>query len=532
MGDNLGDHLDICVPSGPQRAGEPVYRPVIPRGPLVIANQARQFGLTTQVVDGYSLPRALDRYIDSLAHCRPRAVGISIHGAPSLKPALDLAQRIRSVYPSLPLLFGGTLLRSIPDQIVPYLPTNSVAANSLSSDVLDALDQGGLGSPPIKVETAGDFPWLVPCLDALTPELEVYVNHPDFEYHLPTQLGCPYRCFHCGTGWPGHYRRVTYRPIEGLREELEEVGHRVLRMRSEPPPIWITDETFTSSAEHVEAVCNELLALPFRVTWRAQTRADSVDMTTLRLMRDAGCVRLAIGVEIPTDVGLQLLNKRENLEAVRAAFALCRTLGIESEAILVLSSPGDDTPLSTVLSTIGSLEPSSIQTYIYHPSPGSPWWRRHIAAVGSEAQLPLHWWDGLDFHSPPTGAAPNTAWVAVARFLALESWWPGRQGSGQEVQEPHGIGECVDCGRQFVDDWGYSDGATHVYVRRTGDDVAVISCTAFGITMVDTLSENIYSAMTPVLKPRAWVITRCAVCVRNECSGADEHAKEAEVDLW
>jgi hypothetical protein len=386
------------------------------------------------VLDGYSAPGLLTTYLQTLADhhddlAMPSAVGIAVHGPPSVEPALAIATRLREIEPSLPLLFGGQLANAGADLLLPLLPERSILlCGDGDFDIAPVLDATLAASGDARLmRRLGVHPWeSLPDFDLVLPRYADYLTAPDFEHHLETQIGCPYRCFHCGTGRQGLYARTMNRPIEAIQAELDQIVQVTAPLRSPLPRLWITDETFGSDPVHALAFCEAMLARKERWIWRAQSRADAISEELLLKMREAGCSRLAFGVEIPNDAGLDLLGKREAMKAVVDAFALCNRHAVLPEAICVVGTPDDPTRLGDFLEVLDSLGAGSVQAYIYHPIPGSPWWRKHGAAFRERTGLHGRW-SALDFHSPPIDASPTAAEQAIIAFLALQAWRPPSQ---------------------------------------------------------------------------------------------------------
>ena len=423
-----------------------MYGPVLPRGPLTIAAWLIERGHTARVLDGYSYPAILSNYVRE-ASGTADLVGISIHAAPALAPAMELAHRLRAADETKPIVFGGNFTRVAPDVVRSYAPSGCAVITDATDTVLEAGIAAAIErqSGPTRLfrDTSGDVrpDWSGQFLfDPLHPSFRSYLKDEDFEYHIATQDGCPFRCFHCGTGRAGLYGRTMRRPLTALEGELRTLAsycaaHGLLR-----PRLWISDETFISDENNAIAVC-DLLESTGPWQWRAQTRVDRAGALTLARMAQVGCSMVAFGVEIPTDSGLQSLGKRESMISARQAFRATHAAGMEAQAILVVGTPDDRSSAGAIFEEIASLEADSIQAYIYHPVPGSPWWSRY----GQSSPRDIEWWSSLDFHTPPITGDQSVSEV-VAKFLALLVWEPERpKALGPAVAlelERHSVCDC------------------------------------------------------------------------------------------
>ena len=343
---------------------------------------------------------------------------------------------------------------------------------------------------------SGSLPvWTTPDLSVLEPGLAYYLDDEDFEYHLPTQVGCPYRCFHCGTGRSGLFARTVLRPIESLRSEIAYLADQCSTQNRPFPRLWVTDETFTSDVAHVHDVCDALRSFNFPIQWRAQTRADRIDRDTLRRMKAAGCRKVAFGVEAPSEDGLELFGKREEMASVHSAFAYARELGIRAEAILVFGAPEDSSEFGETFDAITAIEPDSVQSYIYHPVPGSPWWRKHRPSRVPNDGLR---WDALDFHAPPVTKA-NEAPAVIARFCASLVWMPTTSFSCRTIEWRERMLADVRCycGAQHSRTRFVSNSVAAVVVR-DGNSIVVAAVGPEDAVAVrlDGSPTNIFSALT------------------------------------
>jgi radical SAM superfamily enzyme YgiQ (UPF0313 family) len=415
----MSRRFHIFVPPGPAVRGTAVYPPVIPRGALQLARAARSEGWDVEVTDGYSFPSQIGT-VPVERVCAADVVGVAIHGAPSIAPALELIQAVRDVAPLVPIIVGGNFATVAPELLRRSLPTDVQIVSGGVATTLALLRELGTeeSSSGVFAPEGVDTAWESPDLEALDPAFSTYLEDADYQYQLDTQIGCPYRCFHCGTGRPGLLARTITRPLASLRAELEYVLATCERAGFPPPQFWITDETFTADREHAQRVCDIFSEHP-GLRWRAQTRADCVELELLQSMRAAGCVSLAFGVEVPSDAGLTLFGKREEMDRVADAFRVTHAAGLRAEAILVFGAPGDTSTFGDIFETLDRLEADSLQSYIYHPVPGSPWWRKY----GSSLQLDTAGWSTLDFHSPlVTPCTAEEGDDTIARFVGSLVW--------------------------------------------------------------------------------------------------------------
>jgi anaerobic magnesium-protoporphyrin IX monomethyl ester cyclase len=170
---------------------------------------------------------------------------------------------------------------------------------------------------------------------------------PDFdEMHLPAyriagkrvvtyQLsrGCTDKCSFCSE-WV-FWRRFRLNKMEKAVADVTELQRRWGAER-----IWFTDSLLNGQMNRLRDFASALVTNGVNILWSGYMRAQ-MDLPTAQLLRNAGCMRVFVGVESLADETLKLMNKRmtetQNLAAVHAFL----DAGIEVKAGLIPGFPGD-----------------------------------------------------------------------------------------------------------------------------------------------------------------------------------------------
>jgi anaerobic magnesium-protoporphyrin IX monomethyl ester cyclase len=179
-----------------------------------------------------------------------------------------------------------------------------------------------------------------------------------------TSRGCPYSCIFClGRRMVGN--RVRLRSPSPVVDEIEEIlAYGIDRIN-------IADDLFVSSRGKVKEVCDEILRRGLRLGWSAFARVNTVDLETLKLMREAGCDSVSFGVETGNPEMLKLIRKGITLDQVRHAVSLCREAGIIAHTSFIVGLPGET---EETLRETGEFAASLGSLYGYHflaPFPGT-----------------------------------------------------------------------------------------------------------------------------------------------------------------
>jgi radical SAM superfamily enzyme YgiQ (UPF0313 family) len=73
------------------------------------------------------------------------------------------------------------------------------------------------------------------------------------------------------------------------------------------------DSTMNVSKKHVECLCKEMIKSKLNIVWSDSARADNLDKELLLLLREAGCVKLILGMDGSSPKMLKYINKQINI---------------------------------------------------------------------------------------------------------------------------------------------------------------------------------------------------------------------------
>ncbi len=202
---------------------------------------------------------------------------------------------------------------------------------------------------------------------------------------LETSRGCGRQCSFCAEGrlYDAKHRFHSAGYVaDALRKLIAD--YRI-------NGIYFSDESFLNHRDRVQSLCGELIrsGLSSSLRWAAQVRCDSIDPEILRLMAQAGCIQLEIGVESGSQRLLDGMSKGSNVEQNEAAVRLCREAGIRSMAYLMYGLPEETaSDLAGTERWIESARPDIIRWNRFIPYPGTP----AIPSLQSRGRLKLDFW--------------------------------------------------------------------------------------------------------------------------------------------
>jgi len=158
---------------------------------------------------------------------------------------------------------------------------------------------------------------------------------------IQTQRGCPFNCDFCGASIRLNPRYKT-KPVPRVIEEL----HRIREIWKHPFIEFADDNTFADKKRGRELA---RALVPEGVRWFTETDISvASDPELLRLMKEAGCAQILVGLESPSERGLDGLEHRSNwkrrrVDGARRAIAAIQDAGITVNGCFVLGLDGTDT---------------------------------------------------------------------------------------------------------------------------------------------------------------------------------------------
>jgi len=244
----------------------------------------------------------------------------------------------------------------------------------------------------------------------LYPDYGERVKFPLWDLPTPivdvlTKRGCPWKCrFCCGPGEQNLYTRPArydpevriptfrHRSVPHVIAELEQL-HRKYAIRG----VIFHDDQFLIRKNWVIEFCQALRDAGFverGIRWWAASRGDVICKfpDVIERMRDAGLQILSIGFESFSDRMLDWMKKQTSRDQNLRAAEICRTLGIDIFANVILGMPDSDGEWHlqddlASLDAIREIRPRYFSPSFFSPIPGSwfhGWAKENDLILGAE----------------------------------------------------------------------------------------------------------------------------------------------------
>jgi anaerobic magnesium-protoporphyrin IX monomethyl ester cyclase len=214
--------------------------------------------------------------------------------------------------------------------------------------------------------------------------------------------GCPYRCAFCGPH--SRYRRRSDTNIAAELRMLQAQGYEGLVILDDLPFV---------NRQQVRGFCDAIR--PLQMKFRCNFRPDLLTDEIVRMLADAGCCRIQLGIESASQTVLDAVCKGTRTDRNGQAIALCRQHGIQTKAMFIWGLPGDGPETApAIVFWVKRYRPDAIQLSSFAPLPGSPLWQRGFHRRVTD-YCALSFFGGGSLNSAGSGVGNN-------RYTAQELW--------------------------------------------------------------------------------------------------------------
>jgi len=182
--------------------------------------------------------------------------------------------------------------------------------------------------------------------------------------------GCPYSCTYCINSflnklYQGKFLRK--RSIKNVIDELKQLksGYKFERFI-------FHDDIFTMEHSYVIDFCKEYkreINLPFAIN----ARVDAVDEEIIRILKDAGCVMILMGIESGNKYIRNMILQRDiTEEQISKAFKLCTSYNIATVAYNMLGVPYEnENSIKDTIDLNKRIRPTFLSRFVFRPYPGT-----------------------------------------------------------------------------------------------------------------------------------------------------------------
>ncbi len=291
--------------------------------------------------------------------------------SPQMRHALNLAKAIKNNKNYI--VFGGVHPSALPEDTLKNDCVDAVVQGEGEEAFLDIVKGNReqiLKHPYIK--DLDDLPF--PDRILIKQEKNIRQAYEDNGVRIASifsSRGCPFRCTFCASHlvWS---RAVRYRSADNILDEFE---HVVKDLKIDF--IKFSDDTFTVKKPLIREFCEKKIKRNINAPWGCNIRVDSIDVDMLKLMKQAGCKEIWIGVESGAPKIIKEMKKGIDIDKVRNVFKITAELGFFRRAYMLLGMPEEsleDIKLSEKI--VDEIRPDAVGFTILAPYPGTAYYDR------------------------------------------------------------------------------------------------------------------------------------------------------------
>ena len=346
----------FAAPLSQPRFGELVEGMMPPLGILYLAQYLRKVhpGLELRATDG--LTAGFQATVDEIKRFRPDVLCISALTAAALG-AYALAERAKAEIPGVVVIMGGPHASALPDDVLPRSKVDVVAVGegevTLAELVGLLLAKGRLSAEDLlsvpgvafrladgaihrtyhraHVVDLDTIPFPARDLLPLRGYRGYYLCKQTPEYTMMFSRGCPADCTFCANyHWNCAKPKVRWRSPKNVVDEMQELRSLGIREIQD-----VADE-FNNSVRNAAAICEEMIRRKLGMTWKTCVRAHPLPEELVRLMAEAGCWAVSLGIESGNPETLEGVGKLVTLEQIESACRLLNKYDIHVQGLMML----------------------------------------------------------------------------------------------------------------------------------------------------------------------------------------------------
>ncbi len=330
---------------------------------------------------------------EEIKEYRPDIIAFSVTSF-TFQNSLRIGKFIKKIYPCIPFIFGGVHPTLLPEETIGHPLVDAICIGEGESSFLEYLDKLEEAKEPnidgiwyknkngtVHKHRLRPFEGNIDNLAFPNWDHWRIENYLDTNlYYLPGALkclssrGCPYNCSFCSNqaieeAVPGRYYRVRSpeNVINEIKLNKEKYGKAGFKSIS------FGDETFGLDSGWLKNFCAayKLNNLSTELKWMCATRANVVTQEWARIVADAGCKMVMLGIESGDDyIRMQVYKKNITRKNIFSATSALRDSGIVFGFYMLVGCPGDNRDtINASMQLIRELDPVVSHFSFYQPLP-------------------------------------------------------------------------------------------------------------------------------------------------------------------
>lgn len=353
-----------------------VIPPLPPTDLMYLASVAEAAGCVAKIQD-YSQGGNFERDLEDF---KPDFLVVNI-ATPTLEHDLDAVKKAKEICPDIITIAKGAAFLTHGNDILANHKSLDIGILGEAEDTLKEI----LSERPLKdisgiyyrddlvINFTGTRPFIEDLDSIPFPARHLVDNNiyrrPDngkVQAVIKVSRGCPFHCFFC-LATPVSGAKVRRRSPENIIAEIRECVEKY-NIRN----FLFWSDIFNIDKEWTMDLCQKIIDSGLKITWSANTRADTADLEMAKKMYESGCRLVSIGVESGSQYILDKIGKRITLNQIRETVNIFKKAKIRIYNYFVIGLPweNEDTVEETIRFAI-ELDSDFISFYTATPLPGT-----------------------------------------------------------------------------------------------------------------------------------------------------------------
>ena len=353
-----------------------VIPPLPPTDLMYLAAVAEKEGLEAKIED-YSQG---GNFENDLKEFKPDYLVVNI-ATPTLEHDLDAVKKAKQICPDVITIAKGAAFLTLAERIMKDHASLDFGILGEAEETLKEILQGKQKTDILgifykengEVKFTGKRPFIEDLNSLPFPARHLVDNNiyrrPDnnkVQATIKVSRGCPFHCFFC-LATPVSGAKVRRRSPENIVAEIKECVEKY-NIRN----FLFWSDIFNLDKKWTMDLCQAIIDSGLKITWSANTRADTADLEMAKMMYKSGCRLVSIGVESGSQYMLEKMGKKITLDDVRRTVKVFKQAKIRIYNYFVIGLPWEteETAEETIRFAI-ELDSDFISFYTATPLPGS-----------------------------------------------------------------------------------------------------------------------------------------------------------------
>jgi len=307
-----------------------------------IYSYLNKYHVECSIIDAKLERLNLIKTIKKLEFLRPAVIGFTSF-THEIERTAYAAGFIKNKFPGVKILIGGSHANALPGETLLEFPVFDIAVYGEGEETIIELVRNKFENletiPGIAYKRGKDV--IVnnprPYLEADKLSTVNWSKFPKARYYpVFTSRGCKNKCIFCSRPFGS---KVRYRPLPDIIEEIRQL-QKIFR----PKTIYFWDENLCSDRARSAELFKRIIADKDikGIKWFCQTHARDLDYELLKLMKEAGCIRIGVGIESGNEGVLEKIKKGNDKKQITQVVSWLKEIRIPMEGFFLLGLPDEN----------------------------------------------------------------------------------------------------------------------------------------------------------------------------------------------